>query len=60
MATVGQGKDWLSLLMTEFVACVLPWWAGNWWSQRTALTHAAGSTPSNWSGASATSPTRPG
>ncbi|CAB38596.1 MULTISPECIES: histidine kinase [Streptomyces] len=40
VATVGQGKDWLSLLMTEFVACVLPWWAGNWWSQRTALTHA--------------------
>ncbi|MET9358506.1 histidine kinase [Streptomyces sp. NPDC006617] len=40
VGTVGQGKDWLSLLMTEFVACVLPWWAGNWWSQRTALTHA--------------------
>ncbi|MGC9438302.1 sensor histidine kinase [Streptomyces sp. WG5] len=33
-------KDWLSLLMTEFIACVLPWWAGNWWSQRTALAHA--------------------
>ncbi|MEU4146698.1 sensor histidine kinase [Streptomyces parvulus] len=40
VGTVAQPKDWLSLLMTEFVACVLPWWAGNWWSQRTALTHA--------------------
>ncbi|MFE0202517.1 sensor histidine kinase [Streptomyces sp. NPDC058985] len=40
VSTVAQPKDWLSLLMTEFIACVLPWWAGNWWSQRTALTHA--------------------
>ncbi|MFD5652874.1 sensor histidine kinase [Streptomyces sp. NPDC127039] len=40
VGTVGQGKDWLTLLMTGFVACVLPWWAGNWWSRRTALTHA--------------------
>ncbi|MEU6457561.1 histidine kinase [Streptomyces sp. NPDC047065] len=40
VSTVAQSKDWLSLLMTGFIACVLPWWAGNWWSQRTALTHA--------------------
>ncbi|MFJ5277005.1 sensor histidine kinase [Streptomyces parvulus] len=40
VATVAQPKDWLSLLMTEFTTCVLPWWAGNWWSQRTALAHA--------------------
>ncbi|MFC8000265.1 sensor histidine kinase [Streptomyces rochei] len=40
VGTVAQTKDWLSLLMTEFVTCVLPWWAGNWWSQRTALAHA--------------------
>ncbi|MFD9029382.1 sensor histidine kinase [Streptomyces parvulus] len=40
VSTVAQSKDWLSLLMTMFIACVLPWWAGNWWSQRTALTHA--------------------
>ncbi|MFD0057259.1 sensor histidine kinase [Streptomyces sp. NPDC127168] len=40
VGTVAQSEDWLSLLMTEFIACVLPWWAGNWWRQRTALTHA--------------------
>ncbi|MFC9060027.1 sensor histidine kinase [Streptomyces sp. NPDC057074] len=40
VSTVAQSKDWLSLLMTEFIAGVLPWWAGNWWRQRTALTHA--------------------
>ncbi|MGA4846186.1 sensor histidine kinase [Streptomyces sp. G5(2025)] len=35
-----DAKDWLSMLMTEFVACVLPWWAGNWWGQRRSLAHA--------------------
>lgn len=38
--TLTDAKDWLSLLMTGFIACVLPWWAGNWWGQRRALAHA--------------------
>ncbi|MDQ0937551.1 sensor histidine kinase [Streptomyces turgidiscabies] len=40
VSAFADAKDWLSLLMTEFASCVLPWWAGNWWSQRTALAHA--------------------
>ncbi len=39
-SALADTKDWLSLLMTEFASSVLPWWAGNWWSQRTALAHA--------------------
>ncbi|MGC9499300.1 histidine kinase [Streptomyces sp. WG7] len=35
-----QPKDWLSLLLTEFFTCVLPWWAGDWWRQRSDLTRA--------------------
>jgi signal transduction histidine kinase len=35
-----EPKDWLSLLLTEFFTCVLPWWAGNWWRQRSDLTQA--------------------
>ncbi|MGW0602035.1 sensor histidine kinase [Streptomyces sp. NPDC002776] len=35
-----EPKDWLSLLLTEFFTCVLPWWAGNWWRQRSDLTRA--------------------
>ncbi|MDT0377734.1 histidine kinase [Streptomyces sp. DSM 42041] len=34
------GGDWVSLLMVAFAAAVLPWWAGDWWRQRTALVHA--------------------
>ncbi|MDO0915406.1 histidine kinase [Streptomyces sp. DT2A-34] len=40
VSALADTKDWLSLLMTEFASSVLPWWAGNWWSQRTALAHA--------------------
>ncbi|MFF3850877.1 sensor histidine kinase [Streptomyces sp. NPDC002328] len=40
VSAFADAKDWLSLLMTEFVSCVLPWWAGNRWSRRTALAHA--------------------
>ncbi|MDX3638961.1 sensor histidine kinase [Streptomyces sp. MB09-02B] len=40
VGALADTKDWLSLLMTEFASSVLPWWAGNWWSQRTALAHA--------------------
>lgn len=35
-----EPKDWLSLLLTEFFTCVLPWWAGDWWRQRSDLTRA--------------------
>ncbi|MFE0478234.1 sensor histidine kinase [Streptomyces sp. NPDC058947] len=35
-----EPKDWLSLLITEFSTCALPWWAGSWWRQRSDLTRA--------------------
>ncbi|MGW0424962.1 sensor histidine kinase [Streptomyces sp. NPDC003015] len=35
-----EPKDWLSLLITEFCTCALPWWAGSWWRQRSDLTRA--------------------
>lgn len=35
-----EPKDWLSLLITEFCTCALPWWAGNWWRQRSDLSRA--------------------
>ncbi|MFJ4694239.1 sensor histidine kinase [Streptomyces sp. NPDC088766] len=35
-----EPKDWLSLLITEFSTCALPWWAGSWWRQRADLTRA--------------------
>ncbi|SDN25357.1 Signal transduction histidine kinase [Streptomyces sp. cf386] len=35
-----QPKDLLSLLITEFATCVLPWWAGSWSRQRSELTRA--------------------
>jgi signal transduction histidine kinase len=35
-----EPKDWLSLLMTELAACLLPWWAGSWLRQRSDLARA--------------------
>ncbi|MDR3084277.1 MAG: histidine kinase, partial [Streptomyces sp.] len=40
VGALAEPKDWLSLLITEFGSCVLPWWAGNWWRQRSDLTRA--------------------
>ncbi|KIF77577.1 histidine kinase [Streptomyces sp. 150FB] len=40
VSAFAQPKDWLSLLMMELAACLLPWWAGNWWRQRSDLTRA--------------------
>lgn len=40
VSAFAEPKDWLSLLMTELAACLLPWWAGSWWRQRSDLTRA--------------------
>jgi signal transduction histidine kinase len=40
VGTVSEAKDWLSLLIVEFGASVLPWWMGNWWRQRGELARA--------------------
>lgn len=40
VSVFAEPKDWLSLLMTELAACLLPWWAGSWWRQRSDLTRA--------------------
>ncbi|AQS71825.1 sensor histidine kinase [Streptomyces pactum] len=40
VGALAEAKDGLSLLMIQFLSCVLPWWAGDWRRQRTALAHA--------------------
>lgn len=40
VSVFAEPKDWLSLLMMELAACLLPWWAGHWWRQRSDLTRA--------------------
>lgn len=37
VTVLADSKDWLSVLLTEFGTVVLPWWAGNWWRQRSDL-----------------------
>ncbi len=60
VGTVAQTKDWLSLLMTESSPACCPGGRGTGGASAPHWPTPAGSTPSNSSGASATSPTRPG
>ncbi|WP_106402744.1 sensor histidine kinase [Actinocorallia populi] len=36
----GETERLITLLMLGFAGCVLPWWAGDWWRQRSRLAEA--------------------
>ncbi|WP_033342529.1 sensor histidine kinase [Catenuloplanes japonicus] len=39
-AANGTPSDAINVVLTEFLVCALPWWAGSWWRQRAELARA--------------------